>query len=428
MRIIRYEAMATVIASPQILDNLKKELTIVTKNMNNKEIIIPLYKTSKDGLEIPLGLIDVKNIPTQFFKKHFNLAKFNFTKELRPNQKILVNNFLNNLVVGGILCAKTGTGKSVMGAYIASKLGLKTLVVVPLTSLIEQWKKVFLDFTDVKEDEIGIIQANKCDVKGKKVVIGMLHTLAKEKFDINNEFGTVIYDEVHKLGAETFSVVAMRFFCRYRIGLSATPRRKDGTDKVFIYNIGKIISSDDKLDIIPSVLRINYSHTECKGVYNSWNNEFNFGKYMTKLSQAKNRNEMLIKLILKLYKKDRNILVLCDRVQHVKYLYEVLKKEIDDVGIFISEKKEHDKKVIIATHGSCGIGIDIPRLDTLIFASPRSDIEQPVGRILRYYEGKKQPLIVDIVDLACKEMKWYAEKRKKFYHKIGIKQIVEKFI
>jgi len=426
IEIVSFGAMATVVAPPKIIQNLKNNLTLKINNRgkiftgkDNLKFLFLFRERRADTIDVPIGIIPENRIPQEFFEQNWERIDIKFIGELRPTQKMLVDNFLGQLKIGGILSAKTGTGKSVMAANMVCKLGYKTLVVVPLTSLVEQWIKILTTFTTLKRDEIGIIQADKCIVKGKKIVIGMLHTLSKEKFDIENEFGVVVYDEVHKLGAETFSVVAMQFNCRYRIGLSATPRRKDGTDKVFLWNIGKVLTKDENLDVVPKVAMIYWNHVDGRGVYNQWDGQFNFGKYLTRISISEERNKLILNLILKFYKEGRNILVLCDRIEHVTQLHNFLKKEGVDVGMFTSHIKERSKKVIIATHGSCGIGVDIPRLDTLIFATPRSDIEQPVGRILRKCENKKQPLVVDIVDNACKEMKAWSEKRKKFYNKIG---------
>lgn len=419
-KVVDFGAMSTVVAPEHILDELKKKLTITTKDMYKKEDShIYLYVGDGNTLKVPIGIIDSNKIPSSFFEREWERISFRHNIILREKQFYLVNKFLERLKVGGILCAKTGTGKSVMGLFIAHKLGLKTLIVVPLVSLVKQWKDLILKFTDIKEDEIGLIQGDICDVKDKKICIGMLHTLSKCKYNLENEFGTVIYDEVHKLGAETFSVVARMFNARYRIGLSATPRRKDGADKVFFYNIGEIISYDDRLDITPDVVMLYYTHVESKGEYNYWNNEFNFGKYLTKLSIAKNRNNMIVNIVSELFKKGRKILVLCDRINHVKFLEKELKsKGIKEIGIWTGAEKRKDK-IIIATHGSCGMGVDIPELDTLVFASPRADVEQPVGRILRANADKNKPLVIDIVDLACNEMRNWSKSREKFYKKIN---------
>lgn len=418
--IIDFGAMATVVAPEHILTELKKKLTIPTTGIYQKgNNNICLYIEEKDALKVPIGIIDENKIPNSFFERDWEKVTYNHKITLREKQTYLVNKFLERLKIGGILCAKTGTGKSVMGLYIAHKLEYKTLIVVPLVSLVRQWKDLILKFTDIREDEIGIIQGNVCNTKGKKICIGMLHTLSKCKYNLENEFGTVIYDEVHKLGAETFSVVARMFNARYRIGLSATPRRKDGADKVFFYNIGDIISYDGKLDVTPDIVMLYYTHVESRGEYNYWNNEFNLGKYLTKLSIAKNRNNIIVNIIVELFKKNRTILVLCDRINHVKFLEKELKlRKISSIGIWTGAEKRKDK-IIIATHGSCGMGVDIPELDTVIFASPRADVEQPVGRILRAMPDKNKPLVIDIVDLACNEMRNWAKAREKFYKKIN---------
>lgn len=425
--VIDYGAMATVVAPFEKAQDLRKSLTIPVKNLLTEDIeVLKLFDdVTTTVIKIPRSLVNFEDIPKEFFNNKFENIDVKDTITLRDKQEKLVKDFLTGIKTqtGGILSAKTGTGKSVMGIKIAVELGLKTLIIVPLVSLVKQWESNLLKFTTISKEDIGIIQSDTCDYINKKVCIAMLHTLAKDKYpELYNQFGTVIFDEVHKLGAKTFSQVAKMFNCRYRIGLSATPRRKDNTDPVFFYHIGKILASNENLDITPEVIIISYNHSECAGTYNSWDSKFNLGKYFTRLSLAKERNKLLVDIITGLYEKDRTILVLCDRLDHVKFLYNTLKQQqLENIGVWVGEQKDTNKKVLLATHGSCGLGVDIPELDTIVFASPRSDVEQPVGRILRKVENKKTPLVVDIVDSACLEMRLWGKKREKFYNKIKAK-------
>ena len=91
---------------------------------------------------------------------------------------------------------------------------------------------------------IGRIQANKVDILGKDIVIGMLQSISMKEYpeDTFNQFGFVIYDECHHLGAEVFSKALLKTNCKYTLGLSATPKRADGLSKVFEWYLGPAYS------------------------------------------------------------------------------------------------------------------------------------------------------------------------------------------
>ena len=97
-----------------------------------------------------------------------------------------------------------GYGKTVIGLYLASKLGVKTLVVVHKEFLVNQWKERIKQFLPYAR--IGKIQGSKIFVEGYDIVIGMLQSISMKEYPESTfkDFGFVIYDECHHLGAETF--------------------------------------------------------------------------------------------------------------------------------------------------------------------------------------------------------------------------------
>ena len=127
-----------------------------------------------------------------------------------------------------------------MGINIAHKQKVKTLVIVHKTFLLNQWKERFEQFTNAK---VGIIQQNKIDVDGKDVVIGMLQSIAKEKYDqdIFRDFGLVIFDEAHHAPSKFFSKALPIISCKKTLFLTATPKRSDSLEKVLYWYFGDII-------------------------------------------------------------------------------------------------------------------------------------------------------------------------------------------
>lgn len=415
---------------PKMIGAVKSALTLTSTS--DKQFTVTLFKStdSLTKLGLPRGLFDY---PTDKpLNKEWNKINMKFKGNLRPEQIPIVESTMQYLSDknGCIVKASLAVGKTVIGINLMAKIGLKTLIVVPTTRVFTQWVEELKLFSNLEEKNIGVIKQNKCDVKGKSVVIAQIHSLAKHALDGHypihpDEFGLVIYDEIHMLGAETFSRTAPMFWSKYRIGLSGTPRRKDGMENVFFYHIGKIAVDYSKINIKPNIIIANYnggetSHTGCV-----WGGKLSLGRYFNKVSRSYNRNEKIVNLIVQTYQTGREILILTDRLKQISDIEYALihRKNIPakDIGKFTNSIKQPDRRILLATYGSAGLGANIPRLDTLIFATPRVDIEQAVGRILRKQSYNKHPIVIDIVDNASSIMQGWSKARMKHYKIISDK-------
>jgi hypothetical protein len=144
--------------------------------------------------------------------------------ELVPVEEVLAS--FEDKHTDVILQAYTGSGKTVMGCYIAAKLGRSTLILVDQERLATQWRDTLKILFDYKNDEIGIVQGKRAEYE-YDFTIGMIQTLYDRVYDAEfyHAFGTIIFDEYHVTGAEQFSSVLGMFPARYRLGLSATDRK-----------------------------------------------------------------------------------------------------------------------------------------------------------------------------------------------------------
>lgn len=423
---------ALVEVKPGMIGAAKQMLTLRQEVQGNKEAAtLYQYRNHQrpDLLYVPRALVG--HLEFMLTGEWEAISMKSKLTEPREGQLETVRNFLGGLNThqyGGILQAVTGAGKTVMALDIACDLGMRTLIVVPRTSLMKQWKEQVLKWTDVIESEIGVMQGPKMQWQGKKIVIAMIHTLAAKSEELpvalRLNFGTVIFDECHVVGAETFSQVAPLFNSRYRIGLSATPRRSDGMDPVFYWHIGPILARFTKLQAKARVRMISYrgedtSHSGCV-----WGGNLNLGRYFNRIARSRPRFDLVRTLIKTLHGKGHDILMLAERLEYL----EIMKRALivdgipeDDIGLLTGKVKQTSKKVILGTYGSAGMGVDIPRLSALVLASPRADVEQAIGRVLR----QGSPIVVDIVDSASSIMMGWSLARKKFYRRIT-EDIVDK--
>ena len=245
MKVIDVQSMALV-ETPNI-HSLKDKLTIDATG--SKEFTLELFQETEEPNQIwiPRALVSDSGYKIPI-KEKWNLTKGIVCKSsLRPNQIPLVEDYLKALETtnpyGGTIKAYTSAGKTVIGIHLACLFNLKTLIVVPTDKLVGQWRERLLEHTNLTEDDIGLIQQDKCDIDGKPVVIGMLPSLCLREYEgIYDESGFGIYDEIHMMGSEKFSQVVSKFNSKVTLGLSATPRRKDGTANAFFWNIGPIVA------------------------------------------------------------------------------------------------------------------------------------------------------------------------------------------
>lgn len=142
----------------------------------------------------------------------------------------------------GTIVLPCGSGKTVVGIEIIIRLKTKTLIMAPNVAAIHQWKRELLDKTDIKEEMIGEYSSEKKEIKPITLTTYQILTWRENKdsdeyphFSIfrKNNWGLVIYDEVHMLPAPVFRITA-ELQALYRVGLTATLIREDGReDEVF---------------------------------------------------------------------------------------------------------------------------------------------------------------------------------------------------
>jgi len=327
---------------------------------------------------------------------------------------------------GGLLDVEPGKGKTVMGLNIIAKLKTKTLVVVHKSFLLNQWKERIEQF--LPQAKVGLIQGPVLDTSNKDIVIGMLQTLSTKDIpnEIVKEFGLTIYDECHHLSAEVFSNVMIRIHTNYVLGLSGTMTRKDGLTKVFKYFIGPVIHKE-KTDLTTQVLiKAVLFEDPLNDEYNEVETDFKgnpmYSRMITKLCNNENRSAMICNIIQHELQQnnEQQIMILAHNKSLIKYLYEQIELFEPSIGYYLGGMKESSlkesetKKVIIATYAMASEGLDIKTLTTLCMATPKSDVCQSVGRILR--SKHKQPLVIDILD-SHEIFKRQYGKRKTYYHK-----------
>jgi superfamily II DNA or RNA helicase len=327
---------------------------------------------------------------------------------------------------GGVMTVPPGKGKTCMGLYIGCKIGLPMLIIVHKEFLVNQWKERIAQY--VPTARIGIIQQNKIDIENKDIVIGMLQSLSMKEYpqSLFDSFGFTIIDEVHHISSQTFSNALFKIVTKYMLGLSATMNRKDGTTRVFKMFLGDVIfkgKRDDEHDVVVKAIEYYVDDDDFNHVITDFRGNVSYSSMISKLCEYNRRSEFIIKVLVNLLNDNpkQQVLILAHNRNLIKYLHDAIQhRNIATVGYYVGGMKEsalkesENKQVIIGSYALAEEGLDIKKLTTLIMSTPKTNIQQSVGRILREKHG--QPIVVDIID-SHEPFKNQWKKRRSFYMK-----------
>jgi superfamily II DNA or RNA helicase len=441
---------------------IKRRLTHLSPFAEPGTEPLRLYDESRAGfLGVPreFGLETFRNLPyddlTVLGGKLEGVARLPDPHHPRvrdPEQQAL---FMANMLVGMrehksmTAMAATGSGKTVVGLRTAALLGRRTLILVHLERLMHQWIDEIKDKLGVPEERIGIVQQDRCEWQDKDFSVGLLHSVCRRDYgdEFRNAYGFVIYDEVHKVGSQFFAPAVHQFPSRYRLGLSATMERSDGGDKVYFYHLGPIRVQSAAAALPMDVHAVPYVAKK------PLPSNVSRGTLVKLMTMDHERNALLVKHITHMYRSGRQGLVVSDGVAHLQVLIEMCAKAgvpREAMGQYTGEQhviREDPKQpgrgrlvkikltkdqldgvkshaqIIFATYGMMTEGIDIPRLDAGIDATPRGKATQIVGRIRRPMPGKKKPIWVTVRDVRCsRALGWY-KSRCKDYRSTGAEVI-----
>ena len=427
------------------LKKIKKMLTLKPKVHRDYAKFVkpfPVFLENKNTLYIPTFWA-LTNLGPAKFDEMFDGEEF-ITKDLqikfppRDYQHPIIDTTYKQLIKinGAIITVGVGLGKTYMAIKLALMLKQKTLIIVHKSVLLDQWIERLNDFAP--GCKIGICRGKKCELEDVDFVIGMLQTIiSKSKGFTNNtfkKFGTTIVDEVHNIAAPTFSRALPIISTKYKIGLSATPERNDGLENIFYWYLGDSSWYSKKpLKDQHSMVKIVEYYDDNMDEIRRWDRGYDLPKMTEMIINDTIRNKFILKQIRYLSKKGRQILVLSTRKAHLTTLkenFERIKPDGVTAGYYVGGMKSKDLAIsakcnaIFATYQLVSEGTDIPTLNTMIMCSPKKDVQQVVGRILR---GKTEhkPMVLDICDMFS-IYKNQGKFRQKYYKRMGFD--VEKMI
>lgn len=392
---------------------IKKELTVrpfVPKTALHKPPGFPIYRETKKKIYLPrfYGLENYDE-PDATYISAGTKIDVEFKGDLREYQKPVVNKWLSATREKGcgLIEADCGAGKTCMAIYLIAKLGLKTLIIVHKDFLLRQWKERLEQF--MPDAKIGRIQGPTIDIEGKDVVIGMLQSLSMKDYDSSLflDFGFTIIDECHHISAEVFSRVLFKAVTKYMLGLSATMNRQDGLTRVFKMFLGNVEAKwkrgAQKNVVVKAIDYLTDDEDFSRNLLN-YRGQPDYVRMISKLCKFSPRTEFILSVVKDMWTENdkQQIMIIGHQKTQLIYIHDAIKhRGFATVGYYMGGMKEQQlkitegKNIIIATYKMAEEALDIKTLTTIVMATPKKDVRQAVGRILRT-SGEK--LVIDIID------------------------------
>jgi superfamily II DNA or RNA helicase len=362
-----------------------------------------------------------------------------FAGTLRLDQEAAVSGMLHH--DAGVLCAPTAFGKTVTAAAMIARRGVNTLVLVHRTELLKQWQERLQAFLGVGKGVVGTIGGGKAKPTGK-IDIAVMQSISRQG-EVNplvENYGQVIVDECHHVGAVSFDAILKRTKAKYVLGLTATPIRRDGQQPIIFMQCGPIrytaarpVGAPHDLEVLPRSCFSRIDLPTEAGIQDVFRHIVN--------DQA--RTAAIAVEVSDAFQQGRKVLVLTERTEHLDAIRVILKGRIPEPFVLHGRMSKKQRaalitelnalppdapRVLLATGKLVGEGFDHPPLDTLVLAMPvswKGTLQQYAGRLHREHASKTDVRIIDFVDTGHPALLRMWDKRQRGYRAMGYRMGAE---
>lgn len=362
-----------------------------------------------------------------------------FVGTLRIDQEAAVSAMLQH--DAGVLCAPTAFGKTVTAAAMIARRGVNTLILVHRTELLKQWQERLQAFLGVGKGVVGTIGGGKARPTGR-IDIAVMQSLSRQG-EVNplvEDYGQVIVDECHHVGAVSFDAILKRTRAKYVLGLTATPIRRDGQQPIIFMQCGPIrhtaatpAGAPQDLEVVP---RSRFARIDLPS-------EAGIQDVFRHLANDHERTSAIAAEIQEAFAQGRKVLVLTERTEHLDAIRAALdghepgpfvlhgrmsKKQRGALIAQLDTLPPYAPRILLATGKLVGEGFDHPPLDTLVLAMPvswKGTLQQYAGRLHREHASKTGVRIIDFVDTGHPALLRMWDKRQRGHRAMGYRIAAE---
>ncbi|ENV4179807.1 DEAD/DEAH box helicase family protein [Escherichia coli] len=413
----------------------------------NKPRVTGCAENYPQHIALPRGCLDSvlsflrdNNIAAELIDKRFAGTECNavFMGNLRAEQEEAVSALLRYDT--GVLCAPTAFGKTVTAAAVIARRKVNTLILVHRTELLKQWQERLAVFLQAG-DSIGIIGGGKHKPCGN-IDIAVVQSISRhgEVEPLVRNYGQIIVDECHHIGAVSFSAILKETNARYLLGLTATPIRRDGLHPIIFMYCGAIRHTASRPKESPHNLEV---LTRSRFTSGHLPSDARIQDIFREIALDHDRTVAIAEEAMKAFGQGRKVLVLTERTDHLDDIASVmntLKLSPFVLHSRLSKKKRtmmisglnalppDSPRILLSTGRLIGEGFDHPPLDTLILAMPvswKGTLQQYAGRLHREHTGKSDVRIIDFVDTAYPVLLRMWDKRQRGYKAMGYRIVAD---
>lgn len=412
---------------------IPRELNLFERNGN--ALILPfgclqyIWSTYRNKCEFRRSIHELRQ-----FDYHSNINLYDYQEKA---VKAAVN------AKNGIIVMPCGAGKTQTALEIIARIGGKALWLTHTKDLLNQSMLRAKSVYDLPNDAYGTITDGKVDI-GNVITFATVQTMAKLDLQkLRDVWDIVIVDECHKaIGSPTkvmqFYKVLSNLACRYKYGITATPKRADGLERSMFVLLGEKIIEITREETAGTTCAVEVQMIDtdyCPDPYEvlSPDGTIDYVKLVSNMVHDEDRMMIILSYIENI-PKDCPTIVLGNRVEFLNELNKLYSGKSVCLSSMKTSKAEKEARknalrqlndcelnCIFATYQLAKEGLDVPNLRYIVFATPEKDettVTQAAGRVARKFAGKEKGIIVDFVDSFSLYM-GYAVKRKNIYRKLG---------
>lgn len=386
-------------------------------------------------LDAALALLRDNSIACSLRDERFvgEVIDVTFTGILRVDQEAAVSAMLHHET--GVLCAPTAFGKTVSAAAMIARRGVNTLLLVHRTELLKQWQERLQTFLGAGKDIVGTIGGGKTKPTGK-IDIAVMQSISRQG-KVNplvENYGHVIVDECHHVGAVSFDAILKRTKAKYVLGLTATPIRRDGQQPIIFmqcgpirYTAAKPAGAPHDLEVLPRSRSTRIDLLLDAGIQDVFRH----------IAKDQARTYAIAAEVRDAFQQGRKVLVLTERTKHLDAIQIALadltpapfvlhgrmsRKQRATLITALDALPPDAPRVLLSTGKLVGEGFDHPPLDTLVLAMPiswKGTLQQYAGRLHREHANKVDVRIIDFVDSGHPALLRMWTKRRSGYKAMG---------